>query len=392
MTTNAPGDRPRTPSSDPPPGPAPDLAPDPGHGPDPRRGRGVVRRIAPALGLFLLSPLVAEYLLGNVPASELWGLLLLAPMYGGGAIIIREAARRTGRGWPTILLLGCAYGLLEAGLIDQTLFNPAPLFEDDASHATFVPALGISGNNAVGFIAGHAIWSIGVPIALVESLVPRRAGVPWLGGFGLAVTGVVFVLGSLLIFSGIHDESGFMASAPQRIVAAALVVLLVAAAFVAGRPRTPAAVPDVPGARAGHPGGTPASGAFAGRPRPPVSRRAPAPWQAGAAVFAASAVFVARPENWWGIPTGVALLAAAAVVIVLWSRSRGWGAAHRLASAGGALLTYSILGFLLLMLHDVATVPNLIAQVFLVLGALALFLTARGTVRAASGATVREAP
>ncbi|MGC5011880.1 hypothetical protein ACLQ2R_14040 [Streptosporangium sp. DT93] len=347
MTVNAPGDPSR-------PSPAPHLAP--------KRGQGTMRRIAPALGLFPLSPLVAEYLLGNVPASELWGLLLLAPMYGGGAILVRETARRTGRGWPTILLLGCAYGLLEAGLIDQTLFNPAPLFEDDASHATFVPALGISGTNAVGFVAGHAIWSIGVPIVLAESLVPRRAAVPWLGRFGLAVTGVVFVLGSLLIFGGIHDESGFMASAPQRVAAAVLVVLLVVAAFLAGRPR------------------------------PPVSRWAPAPWQAGAAVFVASAVFAARPENWWGVPMGVALLAAAAVVIVRWSRSRDWGAAHRLACAGGALLTYSILGFLLLMLHDVATTANLVAQVFLVLGALALFLTARGTVRAASGATVREAP
>jgi hypothetical protein len=33
-------------------------------------------------------------------------------------------ARRTGRGWPAMLVLGLAYGLIEAGLIDQTLSTP----------------------------------------------------------------------------------------------------------------------------------------------------------------------------------------------------------------------------------------------------------------------------
>jgi hypothetical protein len=45
------------------------------------------------------------------------------PLYGGGALLIREATRRTGRGWPTILLLGVAYGAVQAGLIDRYLYN-----------------------------------------------------------------------------------------------------------------------------------------------------------------------------------------------------------------------------------------------------------------------------
>ncbi|MGJ6964647.1 hypothetical protein ACSDR0_22295 [Streptosporangium sp. G11] len=315
------------------------------------------RRVAPALGLFLLSPLVAEYLLGNVPSSEIWGIVLLAPMYGGGAIIIREVVRRTGRGWPALILLGCAYGLLEAALIDQTLFSPDPLFEDDVSRgATLIPALGFSAGNAVGFIAGHAIWSIGVPIAVVEILVPRRATTPWLGGFGLAVTCVVFVLGSLVLFSGIHDESGFMASPSQRIGAAAVVALLVVAAFLVGR-----------------------------RPRPVTGGRSPKPWPVGAAGFVASAAFFVRPENWWGTAAGVVLIAVMAVVISRWSRRDGWGAAHRLALAGGALLTYAFGGFLLLLLHGTANTVNLIGQTILVLGVLALFLVALRTVRGESG-------
>ena len=55
--------------------------------------QGLMRRIAPAVGLFFLAPLVAEFLLGNLPIKLLSALIVLAPLYGGGALLIRE--------WPT---------------------------------------------------------------------------------------------------------------------------------------------------------------------------------------------------------------------------------------------------------------------------------------------------
>jgi hypothetical protein len=85
---------------------------------------GLSRRVAPAVGLFVLAPLVGEYLLGNVSIVEIRALPILALLYGSGALLIREVARRTGRGWPAMLVLGLAYGLIEAGLIDQTLSTP----------------------------------------------------------------------------------------------------------------------------------------------------------------------------------------------------------------------------------------------------------------------------
>jgi hypothetical protein len=51
-------------------------------------------------------------------------LVVLAPMYGGGALLIREVVRRRGLGWPSIILLALACGVLEEGLITQSLFNP----------------------------------------------------------------------------------------------------------------------------------------------------------------------------------------------------------------------------------------------------------------------------
>jgi hypothetical protein len=78
-----------------------------------------------AVGLFLLAPLVAEYLLGNLPITAAGSLVVLAPLYGGGALLIREVARRLGRGWPTLLVWGVAYALLEEGIVTMSLFNRA---------------------------------------------------------------------------------------------------------------------------------------------------------------------------------------------------------------------------------------------------------------------------
>jgi hypothetical protein len=172
------------------------------------------RRVAPAVGLFFLAPLVGEYLLGNVSIVEIWALPVLALLYGGGAILIREVARHTGRGWPAMLVLGLAYGLIEAGLIDQTLFKPPELTTGVVGAATYVPALGISVSDLLAFVVGHAGWSIGVPIALVEALVPTRRTTPWLGRAGLAATGALYLLGAVLVFRFMQQDSG--GSSPRR--------------------------------------------------------------------------------------------------------------------------------------------------------------------------------
>jgi hypothetical protein len=312
---------------------------------------GLMRRIAPALGLFLLAPLVAEFLLGNIPSSEIAGALFLAPMYGGGALLIREVARRTGRGWPSLLLLGAAYGLLEAGLLDQSLFNPS--FEGyDFQSVAHIPVLGISAHSVLSFVGGHMIWSICVPIAIMETLVPGRSDTPWLGRFGLVVASVVFVLGSTVLWYGLADEEGFQAPAPQVAATAAVIAALVGGAFAIG-----------------------------GRPRPALDRRAPNPWLVGAAGFVATGAFFARPESWWGVVMGIGLLAVMAVVLARWSRRDGWGATHRLAVAGGAMLTYAWGGFVLLSLEGNASTVNLIGQVILVLGSIALLFAAARTTR-----------
>src|SRR3954465_3570670 len=82
------------------------------------------QRVWPVIALFFLSPWVAEFLLGNISVTLLGAMVVLAPLYAGGALPVRGAGRRAGRGWPTLFLLALAYGLIEEALVTQTLFNP----------------------------------------------------------------------------------------------------------------------------------------------------------------------------------------------------------------------------------------------------------------------------
>ncbi|WP_163568238.1 hypothetical protein [Fodinicola feengrottensis] len=111
-----------------------------------RRGQAFVRtlsRVAPALLLLVLSPLVAEFLLGDFPITKVAFLLFVLPMYGCGAILIREIVRRTGRGWPTMLVLALAYAVLEEGITTMSLFNPNYAGDHLLAYG-LIPAVGMS--------------------------------------------------------------------------------------------------------------------------------------------------------------------------------------------------------------------------------------------------------
>ena len=289
------------------------------------------RRVAPAVALFFLSPLVGEYMFGNVSIDAIGMLLIFAPMYGAGAVLIREVARRMRRGWPTIFVLGLAYGVIEEGLITQLLFNPSySTYGVEVTGPTYLPSLGINVVMTLSVITLHTIWSVCVPIAIVEALVPRRSTTPWLGALGLAVAAVVFLLGSSYIAVSISREEGFLASTPQLIGTFLASALLIAVALRARE-----------------------------RSLPRVKRSAPSPWVAGAVSLAMTIALmlfnvwtlgrsITREgplSGWVSVALWFALVVAAVVLIMHWSRRDGWGAPHHLALAGGALLTYALIAF-----------------------------------------------
>src|SRR5208282_4410800 len=190
------------------------------------------RRVAPALGLFFIAPLVAEFLLGDLPLNLLPALVVLAPLYGGGALLIREVVRRTGRGWPSIFVLAFAYSILEEAFTTQTLFNPNYLHLNLHLLApAYIPALGIGAWWTVFVLTLHTVWSISVSIGLTEALFPDRATTPWLGNLGLTVTTIFFVLGAAASTLLEIKQDHYISSTWQFIGAGAVCLIAIVVAF-----------------------------------------------------------------------------------------------------------------------------------------------------------------
>jgi hypothetical protein len=91
--------------------------------------------------------------------------VLCVAFYGSAAVVIRDLARRTGRGWPTMLLLALAFGVVEEGLLTQSLFNPDYLGLHKLSFG-YLPALGIGLPWTIFVLTLHVVWSIATPIAV----------------------------------------------------------------------------------------------------------------------------------------------------------------------------------------------------------------------------------
>ena len=186
----------------------------------------------PCAVLFFLAPLVGEVLAGSTPLDVLGSpknflplFLLEALLYGGGAVLIREIARRTGRGWPTILGLGLAYGVLEEGLITQSLFNPDYLG---------LQLLGLGSLFGLGWVwitdlvPLHAVWSIGVPIALTELMFRSRGVDSWLGRLGLVVMSALFALGAAGMWVATYASEHHFVAPRLKLLGALTVVVGIA--------------------------------------------------------------------------------------------------------------------------------------------------------------------
>ncbi|HEX8938468.1 MAG TPA: hypothetical protein VF776_09390 [Sphingomicrobium sp.] len=190
-----------------------------------------LRRVSPTFLLFLFAPLVAEFVLGDLTLDQLGALFVLAPLYGGGAILIREFVCRTGAGWRAFLLPAFAYALLEEGILTQSLFNPNYLHLRLIDYG-FVPALGTAIPWAIFVLTIHMVWSLAVPIGIVEAAFASRRSEPWLKLQGLVVTCLLFGGGALLALRFSFSQTRFRASALQLSLCALLISVCLAAAFL----------------------------------------------------------------------------------------------------------------------------------------------------------------
>lgn len=346
--------------------------------------------------LAVTTPVVAELTLGNPPLSRIWLMLLWVPIYGAGTVLIRELVRRRRGGWPSILLLGLAYGIVEEGLALQALSSPTMYGVADWGPRI----LGLNSPYTELNLVYHAVFSVALPILLTDLAFPSLRDRPYLKRTGLVVAAVVFVLGGLLLRVTVATSIDPGYQAPLAVTAGCLAaVALLAVVALRVLPPTPSGTSTTVSAStastssgasttiSASTASTPArssAASTASRSTRPVT--VPGPWTAGTAGLVAGFGYLAllfpfggavRPAfthgGWVALPMlGAAVIAALAGWLVRrWTASGGWTDRHSLLLAGGALTGHTAFG----VLANAATLADkleLTALGLVVIGLLAL--------------------
>lgn len=303
------------------------------------------RRWPAILVLVALAPFSAEVSIGDLPftAIGLLSLIFFMPIYGAGAILIRELAVRRGSGLPDLFVLGMAYCLVEEGLALRSVTSPS-----------IYGGIGVTMGGRIGGVNGvylllqlvnHPIWSIIVPVMITDLIFPAHRNRPYLRVPGMIITPIIYVIGvALTAFSATTTiDPGYTMPRPATITLLIMIVILVALAV----------------------------GPMAHRDRStlPLSydyRSAPSPWLV--LILSVAATWVLLAPLWlpgrfrWSFARGpaviVMIIIAAVGVIGYLLMVRSWGALHaggtvdlptwtpkhRAAAVAGLLLGHSVFG------------------------------------------------
>jgi len=293
-----------------------------------RLSRG--RRLAPVLTLVLLAPVISEVLLGATRLSRLFVLIPEVLVWGVGALIIREVARRSGRGARSMLILGLALGIAEEFVIQQTSLAPLPWGGHGYSYGR---VFGVNWVWLLAMLGFESVWVVLMPVQLTELLFRGRRDEPWLQRKGLVTSGVLFLLGCLVAWYGwtqrarpmIFHVPKYQPPPAAILLGAAAVLLLIAMAL-----EIPARVREGAGS-------------------------APPPWFAGLAAFALAAgwnfliAFAARGHTAipWAAPmtAGIAWAGMAYFLVERWRGGSGWRDTHRLAVILGTIAATALSGW-----------------------------------------------
>jgi hypothetical protein len=125
-----------------------------------------------------------------------WPVITSLLLYGAGALLAREMVVRWQKGWPSLLLLGASYGVIEEGLCAKSFFDP---------HWRAIGPLGVYGRWedvnwiwALGVTPFHSVFSIALTIACVYLIFPSLSERVWLGRGALYSVALLFSLDVLL--------------------------------------------------------------------------------------------------------------------------------------------------------------------------------------------------
>ncbi len=179
----------------------------------------------------LLAALLPEAITGSTP-PQAWlnpiQALLNFWLYGTGVLVVREVSLRWKSGWPGILLLGAAYGIVEEGLAVTTFFNPT--LPQLGTLGWYGRDLGVNWLWAVWLTTFHAVVSIAIPIFILEWHWPALQGKSLLSDRGLYAAIVLLGLAALTINLLVHAASPYQESPVLYLEALAAIALLAYAA------------------------------------------------------------------------------------------------------------------------------------------------------------------
>jgi hypothetical protein len=184
--------------------------------------------LKPALTLLLLSPITGELLSGSAPPAAFFtpvSLFILIGLYGCGALLVREYARKWGRGWTCIILLGVAYGIIEEGLTAKSFFDPS--WMDLGILGTYGRWLDVNWVWSQGLTVYHTLVSITAPIILAQLTFPASSSARWLGRKAFIGAHIWFIAVVIFSFAFITDFH------PNIIQVAGCVLAVAILAFVA---------------------------------------------------------------------------------------------------------------------------------------------------------------
>lgn len=282
------------------------------------------RKLFAIAGILFGAPLCAEYLQAYMAVdfvSLLGGLLFFAPLYGGAALLIREVAVRTGRGWIGRLFLAGAFGLLMPGVIDLAMYGEQRSdipYWSDLRLPTLLPALGFSAHPMTAWIFGHVVMSIGTPLALLDSLAPSLRGRPLLRWWSILLLVILFGLVAWLVHL---DGRAMYDYAPSRVQMLAVNVVVALLALIAFSP--------------------------SGRPLIPRPRRWIPGWNLTFIIgFVGLVLFGLGPPTWLGLAWMWAVIVTVSASVLWFAYSPAWGLAQTTGLACGALTAQTLMGFL----------------------------------------------
>jgi hypothetical protein len=149
-----------------------------------------LRRALPALSLILLAPLIAEVLPGATRLSAIFVFPIEVLIWGGGAVLIREAVRRYSLGWRNLLLLALALSLAEELLIQQTSLASVVVKLKGVEYARFA---GVNYVYLVWAAIYEVLFVVVVPIGLAELIFRNRRREPWLTRAGAVTIAILFL-------------------------------------------------------------------------------------------------------------------------------------------------------------------------------------------------------